>query len=320
MFKNAILFLTKLAVSVGVIYLLLQKVDVSQVYNLLRIINIQYLFGAGLCVVLSQIFFTKRWQNIIKINASNLSFGQLFKQVYIGFFMGQGLPSIVGGDVFRAVMLKDAGVPLMWGTQTLIIDRLCGMLALTFLSLIFLPLEFSVIANSKIGIILLAVILMLVGCFLGIILFHKMPFLKIKMLNYFENLSLTFFNFFKSQNFLPTFCWAVLGMLFHLLSMFFLAQGLGLPLMLSQIVTGSAVILLITALPISFAGWGLREGAMVLTFSVFGVAATEAVSLSLLLGGVQLIASLPGLVLWIFYKRSKNDQGFLNDLSTHQKA
>lgn len=50
-------------------------------------------------------------------------------------------------------------------------------------------------------------------------------------------------------------------------------------------------------LPFSFAGWGLREGAMITGFSLFALPATEALSISILHGLTQLLIGLPGIYL-----------------------
>ena len=66
-------------------------------------------------------------------------------------------------------------------------------------------------------------------------------------------------------------------------------------------------VILITTIPISIAGWGVREGAMVAVLAYAGVSEGDAFILSLLLGISILIASLPGGLIWIKggYKRAE---------------
>ena len=63
------------------------------------------------------------------------------------------------------------------------------------------------------------------------------------------------------------------------------------------------VVMLLTSLPISFAGWGLREGAMIIALGVYGVPQETALALSLVYGVLHLVSALPGLALWILKKR-----------------
>jgi uncharacterized membrane protein YbhN (UPF0104 family) len=55
---------------------------------------------------------------------------------------------------------------------------------------------------------------------------------------------------------------------------------------------------LLTSLPISIGGWGVRETAMIGLLGLVGVPASAALVLSVELGLITMAASLPGLVFW----------------------
>ena len=65
-----------------------------------------------------------------------------------------------------------------------------------------------------------------------------------------------------------------------------------------------SAVILVTAIPISFAGWGLREGAMVALFAFAGLGAGTALALSLAFGALFLAASLPGCALWPAWRQT----------------
>jgi hypothetical protein len=56
--------------------------------------------------------------------------------------------------------------------------------------------------------------------------------------------------------------------------------------------------------PISFAGWGVREGAAILTFGLVGVSPEDALSISVMLGVVLALHGIPGGILWLFNKHA----------------
>jgi glycosyltransferase 2 family protein len=58
-------------------------------------------------------------------------------------------------------------------------------------------------------------------------------------------------------------------------------------------------VMLITMVPISIAGWGLREATMGLAFGYAGLMANEGVNISLLYGAVSFIVGLIGGLVWI---------------------
>jgi uncharacterized membrane protein YbhN (UPF0104 family) len=59
-------------------------------------------------------------------------------------------------------------------------------------------------------------------------------------------------------------------------------------------------VMLITMLPISIAGWGVREASMGLVFGAAGLPTSEGVNVSLLFGAVYFIVGAFGGLVWIF--------------------
>jgi uncharacterized membrane protein YbhN (UPF0104 family) len=60
---------------------------------------------------------------------------------------------------------------------------------------------------------------------------------------------------------------------------------------------------LVATLPISIAGWGAREVAMVKLFGLIGVPASQAVALSVLFGLSTVLIALPGGLFWLLAAR-----------------
>jgi uncharacterized protein (TIRG00374 family) len=101
---------------------------------------------------------------------------------------------------------------------------------------------------------------------------------------------------------------AVLGIVFalaattHLLNVlvfWMLGQSLGLTVAFDQWFIVVPTVLLISMLPISIGGWGVREGAMVVALRGFGIPTEEALLPSILFGLCAVTATLPGAIFWI---------------------
>ena len=75
-----------------------------------------------------------------------------------------------------------------------------------------------------------------------------------------------------------------------------LARGQGLYFAWVDGVVVVAVMLIVAAIPVSLAGWGVREVAAVTLLRTVGVPAESAVAVSVCFGVVLLLASLPGSV------------------------
>jgi uncharacterized membrane protein YbhN (UPF0104 family) len=83
------------------------------------------------------------------------------------------------------------------------------------------------------------------------------------------------------------------------LAVWALATGLGLALPFGAALAVVPAIILITFIPLSLGGWGLREGASVVMFGFIGLGAESALAVSVLLGIALLVSSLPGCWLWL---------------------
>jgi uncharacterized membrane protein YbhN (UPF0104 family) len=95
--------------------------------------------------------------------------------------------------------------------------------------------------------------------------------------------------------------------LLNVLVFWMLGQGLGLTLTFDQWFIVVPTVLLISMLPISVGGWGVREGVMVVALHGLGVPSEEALLSSILFGLCVVIATLPGAIFWIATRKPSAD-------------
>ncbi len=82
------------------------------------------------------------------------------------------------------------------------------------------------------------------------------------------------------------------------------ARAIGSDLPLTTLLTLIPLVLLAMAIPLSVAGWGLREGAAALVWAGAGLAPAQGVAISVAYGLLVLISSLPG-ALFLIRRRSR---------------
>ena len=96
---------------------------------------------------------------------------------------------------------------------------------------------------------------------------------------------------------------AALSLLVHVLAVVIawcVVQSIAAPVVFGQIFQLVPPVMLITMLPISIAGWGVREATMGLAFGYAGLMSSEGVNVSLLFGAVSFIVGAFGGLVWIF--------------------
>src|ERR1043166_7566553 len=85
-----------------------------------------------------------------------------------------------------------------------------------------------------------------------------------------------------------------LGVQTYALAIFTLVRATGAEIDFLSTVAVVLPALLISMMPIALAGWGVREGALIVGLGLFGVASAAALASSIAFGLAMLIASLPG--------------------------
>ena len=94
----------------------------------------------------------------------------------------------------------------------------------------------------------------------------------------------------------------VLSLLGHVSALYLtvvLARAFGAELSVLDALTIVPAVMLLTNLPISIAGWGVREVGFVGGFALLGLPADAAVGTSILIGMLNLFAALPGAALFV---------------------
>jgi uncharacterized membrane protein YbhN (UPF0104 family) len=94
----------------------------------------------------------------------------------------------------------------------------------------------------------------------------------------------------------------VLSLLVHVLAVVIawcVVQSIAAPVAFGQIFKLIPPVMLITMLPISIAGWGVREATMGLAFGYAGLVINEGINISLLYGAVSFIVGAFGGLVWI---------------------
>lgn len=298
--------LVKCLVSGGLIFWLVTKIDIRQVWQI-----IQSLHGGVLGVVLLLLWATcagiaKRWQLVIRLTDKAIPLPGLVEATFIGVFFNQFLPSSVGGDFFRILAVRRHGICLNEAVTGVIVDRVFGFISLGILCLLAIPTEGQSLLNSDLKWPFLLTLLLLgavVGGGIALLLIPSrwlrypltQPLMPLtEMIQCMVSHKLLVVSILMSS---------LITSLLLISGLQVLMMAFDIPLTWGQGAAILPAVLLLASLPISFAGWGLREGAMIIALGVYGVAQETALALSLIYGILHLASAIPGLALWILKKR-----------------
>jgi uncharacterized membrane protein YbhN (UPF0104 family) len=300
--RKALSLLVKAVVSGFLLYFALSSVNFSTVVDRLSQTNPVWI-GLGVLVLLAQIFIqAARWRLIVHACAGDLSLGHAFRFSMIAMFFNQTLPSSVGGDAARIWLLgKQAG----WRVAgySVLLDRIIGVVALAVLVVICLPWTLELVTNpiGRAGLLLIGFGALAGGLVFLILSWPRLSFLQrwspTRHLAAVSKIANTIL--LTPRALVPIFALSILIHLLTALAAWCAARSVGANLSLLYSLFLVLPVVLITVVPISIAGWGVRESAMVAAFAYAGLAQSDGLIVSLLFGFSFLVVGILGGVFWI---------------------
>jgi glycosyltransferase 2 family protein len=301
--RKALSLVVKAAVSGLLLYLALRTVDLVSVKDRLSQIDLCWI-GLGLPLLLVQVFvLAVRWRLIVIRCGANLPLAQAFRYSMIATFFNQTLPSSVGGDAVRIWLV---GKQSNWRTATysVLLDRVVGIVALAMFVVACLPWTLALIRNP-VG--RTALLMIGLGCIGAGLVFVGLAWERLRIL---QRWSLTrhvaaaaaiALSVLRSpQAFVPIFGLSFVIHLLTALAAWCAARAVRADLPFIYSIFLVLPVILIAVVPISIAGWGVREGAMVAAFGYAGLPPGDGLLVSLLFGAGYLVVGALGGLVWTF--------------------
>ncbi len=301
--KRTVNYGIKLAVTGGLLFLIFQNVNTGDASSALIAVSPEYLLTALLLQLASNTVAASRWYLIMSRIGFRQPYSFFLKSYFKGAFFNQGLPTSIGGDGLRILDCsrgKGAAEDSFYGV---FIDRIIGLAGLLLLNITALSMNRSLLPVN----VYYPLLIILSGLTAGLILLFYLRkfrfFTTGRYLGFLGRLSQRYFQVYSSVTSISV--QLGLSIITHLLSMtafFMIGRGVGLDFSLQVYLVLVPPVILLTILPISLAGWGVREGAMVGFFLLIGADKSRVLTFSILYGLVALVASLPGLVVYLTQK------------------
>lgn len=301
-FKQAILFSIKLLLSVAVLVYIVRGLDLRQLR--VHLVSVDpFLFTLALAQVFVQTFaLNGRWELIMRALGVSLDWLAGWRILMISLWFNQVLPSSVGGDAVRMWLLRQRDVPWSEAVKGVAADRFTALIGLIALMVAGLPFLLSRVANEAAILAIGGLTLAGVAGTVVLLTLDRLPKRLIALpavASFVRFGTLVRFLLLRSEHRGLLFGSALLIHLITAAACYTLARGIGTQLSVVDAAVLIPPVILLTAVPISISGWGVREGAMVACLGLAGVPSEEALSVSILMGGVSALIGLAGGVIWL---------------------
>ena len=309
--KSAIITLVKLCITGLFFVYIFGKVDFHQFADTVRGIRIGHLAGALLLLWCAHFVCILRWRILMRPLMQVPPLARLTGIYFIGMFFNLTFPTIIGGDVVKVYYAGKASRSYAESFASTFLDRDIGMFAMMVIAccaVFFHPVSVPGIPVTQ---ILWSVFILFILGNIAVFTprFHRFvntalqkPRLT-KIAAKIDNIAKAFRITWRR----PSALWASLGISFvnQLLGcavVWIMALSLDVSISLFYFLIFVPVITLISMIPISLNGMGLREYSFMSLFGAIGVADESCFALGLLFSFIVILSSLPGGLVYIFFR------------------
>jgi glycosyltransferase 2 family protein len=212
----------------------------------------------------------------------------------------------------RLWLVNRTGAGWRAATYSILTDRAIGLIALALIIVASLPWSYGMIADSRGRLALVFVDFAALAGGLGFLLLGHLPWSWLKTwwpTKHVHACSVITNKVIFDRRSGPKI--AILSLTVHVLAVVIAwcaVRSISAPADFEQIFMLIPPIMLITMMPISIAGWGVREATMMVAFGYAGLAQTDGTVVPILFGAVSFIVGCVGGLVWIF-SREKADKG-----------
>jgi uncharacterized protein (TIRG00374 family) len=292
----------KTGISILLITAICFKIDAEQVAALLTKIDAHYLYLAGFFILLRTASGIHRLVYILNQLFDNIRKWNVIHDSLAAGFYNLFLPTALGGDIPKIFLLNKHLNGKKKIVAAVLTERFIGFFSLAAMALTSSLILYPISEADSWILVLISVIFCLFMTSLVLISSIKLPKLsnghdrklKSKMIEFIKTMQL-----FRKKQIINIFLQSLIYQSLGIVFVYYLGIGLGIELSIGPYFMVMPLIWFVTMIPISIAGIGLREGAFLYFFNLYGVSQEMAVSLSLLfffqnvfvgsLGGILLL-------------------------------
>ena len=295
-------FAVKAVTSGLLLYFALDFVNLETLRGRLSQIEWAWILAGFAAMAVQLVLVSLRWREIALACGTKLTRRSALLYLLIASFFNQTLPSTVGGDAARVWLLAHHGSGWKSAIYSVLIDRGAGLLWLALVVLGCLPWSLSSIQNPVGRIALIAIG---AASLAGLLLLFAIDrsgrwLMRWHLTRHLADIASVTWRVLMWRH--VGFGVAILSVSAHFLTAvtaWSLAKAIGSSLELVQALLLILPVMLIASIPISIAGWGVREAAMATAFVSAGLPQSDGLLVSLLIGVESFLIGGVGGVIWI---------------------
>jgi glycosyltransferase 2 family protein len=314
--KKILLTILQLAVTVGLlVWVYHDPKKLSEMRQALTHARFQWLAAGLLAYFVVEAAAAFRWHVLLKVQGIRLTARRVWGLFLIGMFYNQFLPGGTGGDIIKSYLLLKETDRKAGALLAVVFDRFIGLVALVVITVTLVSMRFDLLSQTHDTRRYLWILMILLGVSIsslivsfvisGFNLFHWLPH---KFPGREKLIEIAAAYHLYARHWIATLVAFLASMVAHLCTFTtFLcaAYALRADVVVTNFFAVMPIERTISALPISFAGVGLREKVLqTMLHQVCGVNEGVAVLIGSLSFLMMVVCCLPGGIVYFFYRPS----------------
>jgi glycosyltransferase 2 family protein len=296
---RAVIVALKLLIAVGLVAFVASTTDLELLLQRVSHLSVVSLVAGTALVLLWASLNTLRWGLVLRGLGQPRPARETWTLGMVGLFFSQFLPSSIGGDAVRIALINRRGVPLDVAFGSTLTDRAVALLFFALVLVVAAPAIAGLLHDWRLsGAVCGAA---LVVCAAGAVPLLPVAWQRL-MPRWLKPLGAAVehyrFTLLHSPYRAALLGLSALAYIFPSLTFYVFARDLGVGLSLVDCLLLVPPVILAMAVPISFAGWGVREVGIVALFGAVGVAAADSLVMSVAFGATSAAGGLIGGVVW----------------------
>jgi uncharacterized protein (TIRG00374 family) len=294
--KNSGLLALKFGITIAILYYIFTKIPITEVFRSISLAGPLFITGAFAIAILTTFISACRLKILTDRQGMSLTLSRITEINFLTTFYGLLLPGYLASGVIRWHRLAQAEKKKTEALAAIAFSRLIYTISTIVIAIAFLSFDVQHrVSGIKIPILFALLCSLVIIYFIG---FNPKLLPIVDRFNQNKKMPISVWLSGKisklllatsKYNRLALKIWGILTgftileSLLEILSIYLLALALDINISFISIGWVISILKLVTALPISFSGLGIREGGLIVLLEPYGVFGSEAVALSFLI-------------------------------------
>lgn len=284
-----------LGLAAAIFALIISRLDWEHLANLSQTIDGKLAGAAVSMMVLQIIFLAARWDVLINLDRPMIPATIVYRMCFVSSLTNFVFLTSVSGMALRLALAVQGGVPWVRAVCATLIDRFFSLGVLLFIVAVCLPFTVYYTHQLPVSVDVPVMFAVMIACgvaVLGFIIRHPRWVQNIVGLRRFRKTQYYLLRLLRGSNLGKAFLYSFAAQFCFFMGVFFILRASGAEITFFNMMLVVPLISLLSSLPISIAGWGVREGLFVVAMPLLHVPAEIGFMAALQVGFYTMFAAM----------------------------